>query len=174
MPIHIIGTMHYNPHSIDKTKAIIRSYGERGQLASVIIETCDTRWNRTQSLQPSGTLLRRLLDNEFQTAAEVASTYYDYGTTIGSGRVVLADEDIDDNDRRINEAFRSSVRDYLNPLGGGWTAISNDILQGYGDSIDPPQPPSTLTEGAGPPFQTIFCRDMETRSIRPNRLRASR
>jgi len=128
--VHIIGTMHYNPHSISKTAAIIHSYGQKGQLGSVGIESCDRRWNLAQVLQPPGSLVRQLLDNEFQTAADVGRQYIDTD-------VVLFDEAIEDNDSRINEAFLSSVRDTLNPLGGGWTAISDDIVRGTTESVDP-------------------------------------
>jgi len=128
--VHIIGTMHYNPHSIAKTRAIIRSYGESDRLGSVVVESCDLRWKLVQKTQPAGSCLRAVLDNEFQAAAEA-------GEGFTGSDAVLADEDVGDNDARINRAFLSSVRDWLDPFGGGWTAISDDILRGYAESVDP-------------------------------------
>jgi len=130
VPVHIIGTMHYNPHSIYNTKTILTHYGKTGELGGVAIELCPLRWEIYQRKQPKGSLLRGILDNEFQTAVELASRY-------SAADIVLADEDIEANDVRINEAFSSSVRDWLNPLGGGWNRLADDLIRGWGESVDP-------------------------------------
>lgn len=139
VPVHIIGTMHYNPYSISKVESIIRYYGERNELGSnIIIESCPVRWKLIQQKQPIGSLLRKILDNEFQTASEMGGLYNNNNDDDNFGaNVILADEDIEENDKRINKAFISSVQDYFNPFGGGWTSISNDIIKGYSEQVAP-------------------------------------
>lgn len=136
VPIHIIGTMHYNPHSIAKVEDIINTYGKGGRLGSVVLESCEERWTKTQQVQPQGSAMRNLLDNEFQSAAELAKLYTEESQeeTI---RVLLADENIESNNQRVNEAFKSTVRDLLNPWKGGWEAISSDLKRGYSENFDP-------------------------------------
>mmetsp|Transcript_408 Transcript_408/g.925 ORF Transcript_408/g.925 Transcript_408/m.925 type:complete len:321 (+) Transcript_408:53-1015(+) len=130
--VHIIGTMHYNPHSVKKVEDVIRQYGSDGRLGAVVLEQCKERWALTQSMQPPGSMLRGLLDNEFQAAAELASFYdREYSETI---RLVLADEDIRDNNERMNDAFASTIRDIANPGKGGWRAIALDLRRAYAEN----------------------------------------
>jgi hypothetical protein len=73
--VKLVGTMHCNPASIALTRNCVKATAESGSLASVLIEACPTRWNRTLTMQPRGSLLRRLFDNEMQAAAEEAEAY---------------------------------------------------------------------------------------------------
>jgi hypothetical protein len=47
----LIGSMHYNPHSIALTSRTIEKLGREGTLGSVIVESCETRWTKSQDLQ---------------------------------------------------------------------------------------------------------------------------
>jgi len=46
----LIGAMHYNPASIRLVKNTVEDLGKTDKLASVVIESCDIRWNKTQEL----------------------------------------------------------------------------------------------------------------------------
>merc|ERR1711865_609267 len=46
----LIGSMHYNPASIDLVKRTVDQLGDEQKLGSVIIESCDIRWNKTQEI----------------------------------------------------------------------------------------------------------------------------
>lgn len=50
--------------------------------------------------------------------------------------VVLADENLAENDARVNDAFLSSLKDLCDPL-RGWREIWMDFEKGYRESIDP-------------------------------------
>ena len=133
--VHLVGTMHYNPHSVTKVASIVSDYGKSNRLGSLVVESCPLRWKLMHQKHPKGSMLHKLLNNEFQAASEAAAQYLlDESQTFVP---VLADEDIDANDQKINEMVRSSVEDYFDPLGGGWTRIGEDLLRGYGESIDP-------------------------------------
>merc|ERR1719273_1270924 len=45
----LIGAMHYNPASIELVRDTIETLGQENKLGSVIIESCDIRWNDTSS-----------------------------------------------------------------------------------------------------------------------------
>lgn len=127
--VHLVGSMHYNPYSIAKASSIVRSYGEAGSLGSVVVEQCPARWEKVTELHPRGTVLRAVLDNEMQAAAEAGEAF---GTD-----VVLGDEKIETVDARVKEAFLETAKDLANPLGGGWAAIASDIRTAYSEAIDP-------------------------------------
>jgi hypothetical protein len=105
----LIGAMHYNPYSIELTKTVLEELGERNDLGSVIIESCVERWNKTTLMQPTGSTLRKLLDNEMQVAAEVALHY--------SRPLVLGDQIISLTNKRMIGSFIDSVKDSLKPNG---------------------------------------------------------
>ena len=127
-PIHIVGTMHYNPYSITKVTQLIHGYGTAGRLGSVVIESCEERWSTTQRIQPKGSKLRWFLDNEFQAAAELANQY--------DARLILADENISKNNERINAVMTQTVQDLCSPP-MGWEAILSDLRRGWRENIDP-------------------------------------
>lgn len=139
VPIHIIGTMHYNPHSIAKVQDIISSYGKANRLGSVVLESCEERWSATQHVQPEGSTMRAFLDNEFQTAAELAKLYDE--------RVILADEDIQSSNVRMNKALKSTIMDIVNPWKGGWESIMSDLKRGYSENFDPQSTKRSKKEG---------------------------
>lgn len=127
--IHLVGTMHYNPYSIDKVTQLIHTYGSTGRLGSVVIESCEERWLATQKIQPKGSKLRWILDNEFVRASELADQY--------DARMILGDENISSNNERINSVFTQTLQDLCNPY-DGWEAIVSDLLRGWRENVDPP------------------------------------
>eukprot|EP01036_Dinobryon_divergens_P002966 gene2966-3903_t len=68
----LVGSMHYNPISINLAFNTCSLLAEKSKLASVVVESCPVRWNKTLALQSSGSVLRKILDNEMQAAADVA------------------------------------------------------------------------------------------------------
>lgn len=127
--VHLVGSMHYNPHSISRVCEIIRYYGEAGSLGSVVVEQCASRWERVQSLHPQGSPLRPVLDNEMQAAAEVGESF--------GLPVILGDEEIEVVDRRVKDMFKQTVKDMLDPFGGGWVSISDDLKTAWTEAVDP-------------------------------------
>ena len=139
-PIHIVGTMHYNPHSINKVTQLIHDYGSTGRLGSVVIESCEERWSTTQRIQPKGSKLRWFLDNEFQAAAELADKY--------DARMILADENISKNNERINSVLMQTIQDLCSPP-MGWETILFDLQRGWRENVDPQLPTISKTEPKG-------------------------
>jgi pheromone shutdown protein TraB len=117
--VHIVGSMHYNPYSIQLARETVEKYCESMQLGSLVIESCPARWSKTLKTQPAGSLLREVLDNEMQAAAEVAGEY--------NVPVILGDQDISVTNTRIKETAQESIRDILNPL-SGWKRIYSDTV----------------------------------------------
>ena len=50
--VKIVGSMHYNPASIELAKNTISELGEERKLGSIIIESCDLRWNSKPRKDP--------------------------------------------------------------------------------------------------------------------------
>ena len=89
----LVGTMHFNPSSIALAERVIRTEAEDGRLRAVAIESCPTRWNATLKTQPAGSMLRSLLDNEMQAAAEC-------GEALGA-ETALVDQRIEETVQRL-------------------------------------------------------------------------
>ena len=61
--------MHYNPSSI---ALATRCVEEQEGLGAVVVESCESRWRRTQEVSPPGSIGRVLLPSEMlATACEV-------------------------------------------------------------------------------------------------------
>lgn len=67
--VKLIGAMHYNPVSIQTSNSICKTLAENDSLQAVVVESCESRWEKMQSRQPRDTLIRALLDNEMQVSA---------------------------------------------------------------------------------------------------------
>jgi len=110
----LIGTMHYNPRSIQTVEEALNYLGEDDALGSVVIESCEVRWNKTAELlaSPRGRILESVLTNEMRAASNVAAQY---------GRpVVLGDQRIDVTGTSLKGVVRRIAVDLATPLGGGW------------------------------------------------------
>lgn len=116
----LVGCMHYNPASIALAASIVREEASAKRLRACVVESCPTRWNSTLDVQPQGSLLRAICDNEMQAAAEVAEEY---------GRPVeLGDQTIEDTGRRVGQLLALTLVQLLTPA--GWQAIYADLREG--------------------------------------------
>eukprot|EP00967_Tisochrysis_lutea_P131072 scaffold227450_cov30-Tisochrysis_lutea.AAC.1 len=119
----LVGSMHYNPRSIQLAAEAVRAEAEAGTLRSVVVESCPTRWNNTMKNQPKGTFLRSLFDNEMQAAAEVAE---ECGCP-----VALGDQAIEDTARRMAQLTGATMVEVLTPFSG------DDLRAGVGQLAAP-------------------------------------
>lgn len=122
----LVGTMHYNPASIELASSTVASLGDKDELSAVVLETCPTRWAKTLKFQPSGSPMRFLLDNEFQAAVEAAPD---------DARVVLGDQRIEDLSVSAKTQFMSTIRDFTKPLDGGWARLWDDARVAYAREV---------------------------------------
>ena len=122
----LVGTMHYNPASIELASSTVASLGDADALGSVVLETCPTRWAKTLKFQPRGSPMRALLDNEFQAAVEAAPD---------TARVVLGDQRIEDLSNSAKAQFKSTVADFASPLDGGWRRLWDDARFAYAREV---------------------------------------
>ena len=100
-PIVLVGCMHYNPVSVALAERVVRELAEEDQLGAVALEVCPSRWDSTLRAQPRGSLLRRICDNEFQAAAEVAEDF--------SCGLALADQSIEVTSGRLAQLAKQTV-----------------------------------------------------------------
>ena len=117
----LIGTMHYNPTSIQMVKNTLSDLAERKKLGSVIVESCDIRWNTTQELlkTPRGKLLEPVLSSEMKAASDEALKY--------GIPCVLGDQRINVTGTSLGETFRQTFVEISSPLDGGWGRLVNDF-----------------------------------------------
>jgi pheromone shutdown protein TraB len=132
--------MHYNPLSISSAKRAVEDLGEAGLLGSVVIESCSQRWERTLSMQPAGSLLRSVFDNEMQAAQEACEKF--------QRPVILGDQAIEVTNARVKESFVTSLKDLGNPI-TGWTKLAADISDIFQNTILLPFTPGVRYLNAG-------------------------
>ena len=121
--IVLVGSMHYNPHSINLAKDVVEREAAKGRLRAVAVESCETRWNYTLNTQPAGSFLRSLCDNEMQSGSEAAEA--------AGASVVLADQTIEDTGARISQLAALTLVELLTPWNGGWSRIAEDLQAGF-------------------------------------------
>lgn len=131
----LIGAMHYNPASIQLTTNVIDTLVHENVLSSVVIESCETRWNRTMLLQQSDSapFIKQVLKNEMMTASNIATSF--------NRPVILGDQCINITNQRMAAAFKETIRDIVNPF-NGWSRLYADVSQAVASSL--PTGPSYL------------------------------
>lgn len=109
----LIGTMHYNPTSIQMVKDTIQTLAMQNTLGSVIVESCDIRWNSTMEILKTkrGKLLEPVLKSEMKVACDEALKY---------GRpCVLGDQRINATGVSLKNNLRQTFVDITSPFNGG-------------------------------------------------------
>jgi hypothetical protein len=123
-PVLLVGTMHYNPHSVAVVRGTIRAAAEQTGLHATAIELCASRWNSTAAARWREKRLgiapyeRLLSEDEFQVAWEDS-------VACGLPDVVLADQSIALSGRRLGDALLRTARDLLTP--SGWRRVARDL-----------------------------------------------
>ena len=145
----LVGTMHYNPASVELAGSTVRCVAKQEALHAVAIELCESRWDTSAaakwSRKPS--FKRFMSEDEFQVAFEAA-------IDCGLQDVVLADQDIRVTGERLLAALLQTCRDCVTP--SGWRRVSADV----GAAMD--QIPSFLRSTSTPRLISgvpiAFCR----------------
>ena len=94
-------------------------YAAKGQLSSLVVESCESRWKKSLELRHTSDLWKVLLNNEMISSAAVASEY--------EVDIILGDQDIALTQEAMKNALQKSLKDIINP--GQWKREAfNDIL----------------------------------------------
>ena len=132
----LVGTMHYNPTSIELARSTVVEEGEASRLRAVLVESCPTRWNATLDKLPSNSVTRWICDNEMQAAAEAGQQF--------GIEVDLGDQTIEDTGSRAAQLLALTLAEALTPFAGGWGRIASDFRAAL------QQVRSPTTEGLSP------------------------
>ena len=127
--VKLVGAMHYNPTSIKPATDTIEELGANNRLGSVIIESCDIRYESSKEMSP---FLKKILRSEMRAACDVALSY--------NRPVVLGDQRINITNARMQSALKETLVDLVQPIGGGWNRIAGNITQAWQDGA-PNEPP---------------------------------
>jgi hypothetical protein len=123
--VKLIGCMHYNPASIKTTKDTINALARENKLGSVIIESCDIRWNQTKALPLA---VQNLLQSEMKAACELAGETY-------QRPVVLGDQRINITVGSLKRGFQETFVDLATPFNGGWGRLFRNITQAREEAV---------------------------------------
>ena len=133
----LIGTMHYNPTSIKMVEETIDELATRKELGSVVVESCEIRWNTTMEIlnTPRGKLLKPVLTSEMKAASDKAAFY--------NRPVVLGDQLINVTGTSLSKVFKATLVDLASPLDGGWKRFYDDVK--FAADVALPSGPGYLT-----------------------------
>lgn len=118
----LVACMHFNPQSVSKAADVTRQLAQRGELQALVVESCPSRWKKIKELQPPGSTLRSLLDNEFQAAADIADSF--------GKPVVLGDQRIEVVSEEVGSLAQVALTDLFSPI-GGWQRTGSELMQGF-------------------------------------------
>ena len=116
--VKLVGSMHYNPASIKLTQDTIGELAERNELGSIIIESCNLRWNTTLE---TGPLLQKLLFSEMRAAHDLGMEY--------RRPVILGDQLINVTVSELKNGVKESFLDITTPTNGGWSSFANTVKE---------------------------------------------
>jgi hypothetical protein len=122
----LVGAMHYNPSSINLAKTTIESLANQQKLGSVIVESCDIRWNKTLDLYKEYPLLKGLLKNEMLTSSELAQ---EFGLP-----VILGDQRINITSDALKGNLKETFADLTSPP-SGWKRFAYDVQQAWSETV---------------------------------------
>ena len=125
--VTLVGTMHYNPVSIDLASSTVSKLKDADALHAVVLESCPSRWRKTQQTQPPGSFMRWFLYNEMLAAADAAGD---------PAKIRLGDQRIEDLGTCAKQTIGDTARDLANPLGGGWQKLVDDWRTGFDREIN--------------------------------------
>lgn len=114
--VKLIGAMHYNPASIKLATDSINELAVDGKLGSIVIESCDIRWNATLENE---LFVREALLSEMKAAYDLGLEY--------RRPVVLGDQRINVTVAQLQSGLKETVLDLLQPWNGGWGRLSESI-----------------------------------------------
>mmetsp|Transcript_24865 Transcript_24865/g.44751 ORF Transcript_24865/g.44751 Transcript_24865/m.44751 type:complete len:358 (+) Transcript_24865:221-1294(+) len=113
--VKLVGAMHYNPSSIKLATDSINALEADGQLGSIIIESCDIRWNATME----SNLVKEALMSEMKAAHDLGMKY--------QRPVVLGDQRINITVSALKSGAKEAVLDLFQPWNGGWGRLTESI-----------------------------------------------
>lgn len=118
--VRLIGSMHYNPASIQLTADCLQQLQAESRLGSVLIESCPSRWNSTlqNDLPP---FITKLLVSEMRTAHDLA---LDFGRP-----VILGDQPIEVTIERGRASLVETARALVTPA--SWQALGANFTQAW-------------------------------------------
>lgn len=122
----LVGAMHYNPTSVRLAKTTIEDLGNENRLGSVIVESCDLRWNKTAELYEEKPFLKRLLTNEMRTASDVA---FEFGRP-----VILGDQRINITTDALKSTLKETFVDLVTPL-TGWKRFGDEVGAAWKETV---------------------------------------
>jgi hypothetical protein len=122
----LVGAMHYNPSSVQLATDTITTLGENNMLGSVVVESCDIRWNKTKELYNDRPLLKLFLNNEMRTACDLAVSF--------DRPVVLGDQRINITSNALKESLKQTALDLLTPP-KGWQRFASEIKEAWEDTV---------------------------------------
>ena len=143
--ISLVGTVHYNPASVARSKEEVRLViSQKEKLGAVVVESCTNRWERSAELAPPGSLISNFIRSEMQAVAGVALQ--------NDIPVMLGDADAGPFLQRVRELAKSTAKQLADPLGGGWASIYRDLARTLPGTINPKDVASSelLLDGEAP------------------------
>jgi hypothetical protein len=123
VPVKLIGAMHYNPASIKLATDTINQLAKKGKLGSIIIESCDIRWNATLENQ----FVQGQLMSEMRAAHDLGMLY--------SRPVVLGDQRINITVSQLKNGAKEAVLDLVQPWNGGWQRLFESISSARKEAV---------------------------------------
>ena len=122
--VRLIGSMHYNPASIQLTADSIRELQADGRLGSVLIESCPSRWNTTLN-NDLPEFVTNLLMSEMRMAHDLALEF---------GRpVILGDQEIEVTVDRMKQSIGETARGLISPQ--QWKGLAANLTEAWSTAV---------------------------------------
>ena len=122
----LVGSMHYNPTSMNLARTTIDKLGKENRLGSVLVESCDIRWDKTTELYKRRPILKKIMNSEMRLAADAALSY--------DRPVVLGDQRINITSDALKSSLKETFADLTSPP-SGWKRFITELKQSYDETL---------------------------------------
>ncbi len=122
----LVGAMHYNPASIQLAKDTIERLGNENRLGSVVVESCDIRWNKTAELYAEKPFLKKILNNEMRTACDTSLAF--------DRPVILGDQRINVTVQALQGSLKQTFQDLITPP-SGWKRFVDEVQAAWKETV---------------------------------------
>ena len=139
--VTLVGTMHYNPVSIDLASSTVSKLKDADALHAVVLESCPSRWRKTQQTQPPGSFMRWFLYNEMLAAADAAGD---------PAKIRLGDQRIEDLGTCAKQTIGDTARDLA--LKSSPTRVRGERVLARAENDGRGKNPNEEMYGDGPGF----------------------
>uniref|UniRef100_A0A0G4FPF3 Uncharacterized protein n=1 Tax=Chromera velia CCMP2878 TaxID=1169474 RepID=A0A0G4FPF3_9ALVE len=123
--VYLVGSMHYNPYSIQQTTELVSELGETGQLGAVVLETDPVRWTAGPKNVPQ--ILKDVFLNNEMRAGKNGGNAYGVPVSLGDQFINIT----------LPRAWEELKQSFVDIVTFNWESLIKDLAKATSEAFPP-------------------------------------